>query len=289
MRQILEQTEGSIRNLEYQAEKVDHILGDINEKLHLIAQSIANLEQQGDEESAESLQSNLMEKRKEQEGVQEEITQIIGKLDGIQIELSEAQASNEESRLEIESLQKIGEDVGTANHVISQRDEIIQMQEQQCQILREKLGSTQAGDTSLYEPRARPPISERIKWVDAGILPISVHDLPPPEGINDAGNFKKISMERMTTGILRLQEMEPTIESGIGAKSDYWADYDAHNGLDYANGYQQVYDAFFGGGAIKVEFDGNKYDIINGRHRIWLAKKLDVNYLPMRVTKKVEI
>ncbi|MCC6606683.1 MAG: hypothetical protein IT327_25975 [Anaerolineae bacterium] len=288
MRQTLEQTEGHIQHLEQRTEQVEDKLEDINEKLHLIEKSIANLYKQEDAETAEALHINLKFRQKEQETAQNEIDRIIGELDSAEQELSEVQAQNEDSRAEVESLQKLDENVDNALQQISQRDEIIRVQEQQCHALRERLGGKLTGDITTYVPRTTPPISERIKWVDVGMQSVSVNDLPVPEGISDAKDFKKISMDRMTNGIFKLQEMKSAISSGEGANSDFWADFDRQQGLEYSNGYQQVYDAFFGGDAIKVTFDGKNYDIVNGRHRIWLAKRLGIDFLPIRVTKKVE-
>ena len=92
----------------------------------------------------------------------------------------------------------------------------------------------------------------------------------------------------MMAGLSRLQEMQPLIEEGTGANSDYWRAIDTERGLDYADGYQRVHEAFYGNDAIKVTVDGTNYDIINGRHRIWLAQKMGIDYLPMQVTEKAD-
>jgi len=288
MRRILEKTEGTIQGLESQTERVQEILHQVSEQLQHIAKSIAGLERIGDNESSRSLQGNLKKKQEEREEVQREISRISDELSDVEKLIADAQTQNNESRQEVDALRSIGEDVGNAINVIAERDKIIAIQEQQCRVLREKLKGSVAGGTSLYEPRSTPPISEQIKWVDAGIQRIPVHDLPPPEGISGTADFEKISMEEMQAGISRLKEMQPAIESGTGANSDYWAEYDRRYKFAYSNGYQRIYDAFCGMDAIKLTFDGDKYDIINGRHRIWLAQRMGIDYLPMRVTRKVE-
>jgi exonuclease VII small subunit len=123
-------------------------------------------------------------------------------------------------------------------------------------------------------------------WIDEGIKFVKVADLPEPEGISGQADFRKITESRVRAGIEKLQEMKPLIEGGAGASSDYWADYDKRRGLGYAEGYQQVYDAFYGSDCIKVNNDQDAYDIDNGRHRIWLAKRMGVEQLPMRVVKR---
>jgi exonuclease VII small subunit len=123
-------------------------------------------------------------------------------------------------------------------------------------------------------------------WVDAGIQFVNVADLPDPDGISGGDDFRKTTEAEMRSGISKLQEMRPLIESGVGASSDYWADYDKSRGLDFAGGYQRVYDAFYGIDCVKVNKDQNSYDIDNGRHRIWLAKRMGVEQLPVRIVER---
>lgn len=119
-------------------------------------------------------------------------------------------------------------------------------------------------------------------WIDEGIQDVSVETLPQPEGIGGDEDFKKISREEMQDGLEKLQEMKPIIDSGQGASSDYWANVDASNGASYADGYRRVYDAFYGSDAIRIVDDRGQIDIINGRHRIYLAKEMGIESLPAR-------
>ncbi len=90
----------------------------------------------------------------------------------------------------------------------------------------------------------------------------------------------------MKAGLERLEEMKPVIANGEGANSDYWAKHDRQQGLDYEHGYQRVYEAFYGNDAVRLNKDGDRYDIVNGRHRVWLAKRMDIGALPARVTER---
>jgi hypothetical protein len=288
MRQILEKTDSTIQSLESQAERFQEIINEVNEQLKRIAESIARLERIGDEATAKPLQNNLKKKQEEHEVIQREISRISEALSNVEKMIVEAQIQNNESRQEIDALLSIGDDIDYAINIIAERDNRIDLQKQKCCVLREKLKGSTVNDTSLYEPRSTPPVSDQIKWVDSGIQSIPLNDLPPPEGISGEADFKKISIKEMQIGISRLKEMQLDIESGIGANSDYWAEHDRKHKLSYSDGYQRVFDAFFGMDAIKVAFDGEKYDIINGRHRIWLAQKMGVDYLPMRVTRIVK-
>jgi hypothetical protein len=284
----MDRTETEIQQLESQVEQVESVLQEIAGEVARITEGIARLERQGDEEVSEALGANLKEKQEKEVAARQEVTRLTAELDNAQSRLTETQTQNDQSRMEIEALEGIGEDVGGALSEVSERDAILRLQGQQIRMLRERLGSLVPAETKLYEPRSIPPISERVKWVDEGIKPVFVSELPPPDGIQGTEDFHKISEQEMKAGILRLQEMQPAIASGTGANSDYWAAYDTAHSLEYAVGYQRVYDAFYGNDAIKVNFDGEKYDIINGRHRIWLAQGMGIDFLPMRVTGKVE-
>jgi len=123
-------------------------------------------------------------------------------------------------------------------------------------------------------------------WKDRNNQLINVNDLPNPEEIKNEDDFKKVSLEDMKAGIHRWQEMRSTIDSGTGNSSEYWSGIDQKRGLDYSGGYQRVYDAFYGQDAIRVEKKGNTYDIINGRHRIWLAKQMGIDQIPVHLIEK---
>lgn len=123
-------------------------------------------------------------------------------------------------------------------------------------------------------------------WVDRGIQDVPVADLPEPEGVEDASDFEKVSPEEMQVGLARLQEMKPVIDSGEGANTDYWREFDRQRGLAYPDGYQKVYESFYGQDAIRLNKDGNQYDIVNGRHRIFMARQMGMDTVPARVIEK---
>ena len=125
------------------------------------------------------------------------------------------------------------------------------------------------------------------EWVDREIQIINVNDLPVPEGVDSDEDFKKVPMEDVRAGIQRWQEMRYIIDKGIDNNSDYWAKLDQESGLEYSNGYQKIYDAFYGSDAIRVEKDGNDFSIINGRHRIWMAKQMGITQLPVHLFEKI--
>ena len=125
------------------------------------------------------------------------------------------------------------------------------------------------------------------EWTDRGIQMINIEDLPKTKGIEDEDNFKKVPMETVRAGLQRLQEMRYFIDNGTGNNSDYWAKLDRESGFQYSNGYQQIYDAFYGDSAIRIEKLGNDFTIINGQHRIWMARQMGINQLPVHLIEKI--
>jgi len=123
-------------------------------------------------------------------------------------------------------------------------------------------------------------------WVDSGTNYVPIAELPDPQDINGENDFKKVPMTEMKAGLEKLQEMLPIVERGEGTSKDYWASFDTQKGLDYEHGYQRIYEAFYGDDAIRLNHNGNQYDIVNGRHRIWLAKRMGITNLPARVIEK---
>jgi len=79
--------------------------------------------------------------------------------------------------------------------------------------------------------------------------------------------------------------MRPQIDAGY--TSDDFADLDKAKGLNYEHGQQRVYDLYYGSDPIAVDKDGDKYDIVSGRHRIFAAKELGLDFIPARVKEKV--
>ncbi|MCP4351970.1 MAG: hypothetical protein GY795_41435 [Desulfobacterales bacterium] len=128
--------------------------------------------------------------------------------------------------------------------------------------------STLSGDKSIV------PLGEQ------GIVYVNVSDLPDPDDIKDDSDFSKTSMSRMKDGFRKLQKMMPVIQSNEGSKGEYWFSKDQKWELSYEQGYQRVYEAFYGSEPIRLEKRGDNYSIINGRHRIMVAKQMGIKTIP---------
>jgi hypothetical protein len=120
------------------------------------------------------------------------------------------------------------------------------------------------------------------RWIDKGITALPVDALPDDAELTQK-DFIKASEAELQAGIKKWLSMRPLIDSGEGASSDYWAAIDRQQGLDYHGGHQHVYDAFYGSDCIRVERSGVSYSVTNGRHRIWVARRMHVHELPVRL------
>lgn len=118
--------------------------------------------------------------------------------------------------------------------------------------------------------------------VNHGIVDVSVSELPDPD-ITGEQDFSKVSASDMRDGLTKLQEIQSSRGQGKGLDGDYWSQVDQQRGLPQHNGYRRIYDAFYGDTHIRVEKVNGKYDIINGRHRLWVAKRMGITHLPVEL------
>lgn len=124
------------------------------------------------------------------------------------------------------------------------------------------------------------------RWMELGIQDVEIQKLPDIEEITGEKDFGKVSKDAMEAGIKRYSEMKQIIDSGEGNHREYWAKIDKAKGLEYSNGYQRIYESFYGNDPIRIERDGDKHTVINGRHRVWLAKQMGIKTLPASIVER---
>ncbi len=102
-------------------------------------------------------------------------------------------------------------------------------------------------------------------------------------GVTGPESFSKTDYARMRQGVQRLDEVVLDAVRN-GADGEHFARMDAQRGLDYEGGYQRVYEAFFGGDSLRLDHrsDGT-YEVIDGLHRIHVARELGLSSLPARI------
>ncbi len=137
-----------------------------------------------------------------------------------------------------------------------------------------------------WEPLQEGVALEEILGMPAGF---SVQEIPLQQidwdelGDLSAEEYRKVSIEEMREGLRKLVDVvRPAVEAGATAED--FSRMDEEQGLDYAHGYRRIYDAFYGANnCIVVEKVGARYQVINGRHRLLLARAMGVDSLPAQV------
>jgi hypothetical protein len=124
-------------------------------------------------------------------------------------------------------------------------------------------------------------------WVDSGIHEVPIHevDMSEVEHVESTADFHKVSYEEMVEGYSKLDAVvKPAVAKGAG--SEQLGEVDRAQGLDYEHGYQRVYDAFYGDSSIRLEKDAGSYRVVNGAHRLVVARDLGLDHVPARVIER---
>jgi len=107
------------------------------------------------------------------------------------------------------------------------------------------------------------------------------------EAVEGPSDFKKVSHEQMLDGFEKLRRtVLPGMENVGRPSSSIFQSHDAASRASYDEGVQRVYDAFFGSqDFIYLERgrEQDRFDIMNGRHRIMVARDLGWEAIPARV------
>jgi len=121
------------------------------------------------------------------------------------------------------------------------------------------------------------------KWLDRGVQEVPVDQIDVSDStVSGTEDFHKVSHDEMVRGFGKLVgTVRPAVTGG--ADGDYFSKLDDAGGLDYENGYRRVYDAFYGDSSIRLEKIGSRYNVINGYHRLAVARELGVRTVPARV------
>ncbi len=99
--------------------------------------------------------------------------------------------------------------------------------------------------------------------------------------VHSDADFRKIPHAQMVDGMTKLEQVQRWIEQGA---TDQWLwEIDQERGLSGAEGYHNIYRVFYGDEAIALEKMGNGYRVLNGYHRLTVAKELGLTTIPARV------
>jgi hypothetical protein len=136
---------------------------------------------------------------------------------------------------------------------------------------------------AIEQPRAK-------EWIDAGFQTIRVDavDIRDLDHVRSSDDFRKVSKEEMIEGFKKLDSIvAPAVRRG--ADNDYFRRLDQAEGLSYQNGYQRIYEAFYGDSSIRLERDGEVYGVVNGAHRLYVARELGRESVPARVIERKKL
>ena len=145
----------------------------------------------------------------------------------------------------------------------------------------------QVGRQSMRGEYSSPMDSQQLKdvWEDKGVIDVPVADLPDPEGVESPQDFNHhISWDDAQSATKQLPEIREMVKNG--KTGDDLSAEDQAAGLDYTHGKRRVFDLFYGSDPVTLDKDGDHYDIISGRHRIYAAKELGLSTIPARVKEK---
>jgi len=138
-----------------------------------------------------------------------------------------------------------------------------------------------AGEQMAEGPETEVP--RQGEWVDTGIheVPVGAIDVADTY-VHGESDFQKVSHEDMVHGFERLEnEVRPAVERGVD--EEYFRTLDMQRRLDYQDGSQRVYEAFYGDDAVRLNKIGDRYEMVNGYHRLYVAKELGIDTVPARV------
>lgn len=137
-------------------------------------------------------------------------------------------------------------------------------------------GSSGEGRHSSGTPLPRVAGAPGIHDVDLQAIDSSDREIAP-----DAFN-KGYSVEDLKWAFHALHEVVlPALASGLG--EDYFRQRDAREARQGVRSYSDTFSGFLGGDAICLAPRNGSYTVVNGYHRIWVAREMGLSRVPARV------
>ena len=135
----------------------------------------------------------------------------------------------------------------------------------------------QSAPLPLHEPTLQelhPDISD---------IPLEMIDLSDSPVHNEA-DFHKVPKAEMIAGFEKLAQVRRLIDQSATDQELYDTDRQARaDGLDEGQSHHNIYKVFYGENAIALEKVGDRYRVINGYHRLAVARELGWTAIPARV------
>jgi len=123
------------------------------------------------------------------------------------------------------------------------------------------------------------------RWLDPAAIPVGEGDL----------HWRKVTPDVIRESFNALERFSPFLEGaelGTEIEARQWRDRlaafrDETGQPLFAEKDLRYFDLYFGGDSIRIERYAGRYNIINGRHRLWLAQQEGVRRLPVFVVERV--
>ncbi len=141
-------------------------------------------------------------------------------------------------------------------------------------------------ETSIMQAKSGENVEKKGEWVDKGIQNVAVDQINLEDSwVRGEQDFHKVSPQEFRRGFQVLEkEVKPAVAKG--AIGDDFYHQDRARGLEYQNGSEKIYDAFYGQSSIRLEKIGDQYHVINGYHRLYIANEMGIEMVPARVIEK---
>jgi hypothetical protein len=149
-------------------------------------------------------------------------------------------------------------------------------------------GSVPAGvPPRASETSAAPTSVGASRFREKGIISVPLDSIALGESeVAGEDDYHKVPYETMLEGVRRFdREVRPAVERGAG--SDYFREKDRQTGATYEHGLERLYDAFYGGEAIRLtRMRDGRYDVTNGYHRLRAARDAGLRSVPASVVEE---
>lgn len=136
---------------------------------------------------------------------------------------------------------------------------------------------SRSGGLALLGPR--PDHQGRATGV---VVAVSLQEIEDDGGIRSEADFEKVTFEQTVWGLETLKEVvEPAVMLGKGI--EYFEARDRDEGRSGERSNAGVYRWFYGPSAIRLRpMPGGAWEVENGRHRVFAARRLGLDSLPAR-------
>ncbi len=135
-----------------------------------------------------------------------------------------------------------------------------------------------AGAAAPDSSGREPTLQER--HPDIHDIPLDMIDLSDSP-VHDEADYHKVSKAEMIAGFEKLTQVRRWISQGATEQQLY--DESQAKGLPEVQSYHNIYRIFYGESAIALEKVGDRYRVLNGYHRLAVARELGWTTIPARI------